>query len=92
MFQQINKIGDTLISSEEVSYLLNGINADNKKINMVKITINTDRIFMALEFETAVVHLSNCLIKVRSTCEIPSVDIKLEVRVKNQERCIVNLR
>ena len=46
---------------------------------------------MTVEFESAVIHLSNCLPKVISTCKISSVETDLGVRVKNQERYISTL-
>ena len=52
---------------------------------MRKITIKTDQIGMVVDFEAAVVHLSNFLPKVRSTHGISSVETGLEVYVNNQD-------
>ena len=48
--------------------------------------MNTDCIVMAVDFESAVVHLVNCLPEVRVTCRNSSVESDLEIKVKNQER------
>ena len=57
-----------------------------------KITIKTNRIGTVVEFEAAVVHISNFLPTLRSTREISSVETELEVKIKNQERKIASLR
>ena len=57
-----------------------------------KITIKTNRIGMVVEFEAAVVHISNFLPKIRATRGISSVETELEVTIKNQECQIASLR
>ena len=47
---------------------------------------------MAVYFESAGVHLSNCLPKGRDTSVILSVEIDLEVNVKNQKQKIAALQ
>lgn len=61
MFQKINNIGPPLRLSEGVSYILNGINSGNGEMKVGNMTIKTDHIGMALDFEASVVHLSNCI-------------------------------
>ena len=46
---------------------------------MRKITIKTDKIGMVVDFEAAVIHLSNFLPKVRSTHVISYVETGMEV-------------
>ena len=61
-------------------------------MNMGNITIKTYLIGMAVEFESSVIHLYNCLTKVISTHGILSAEKELEVKVNNQERQISTLR
>ena len=60
-------------------------------MNIGNMTIKTDRIAMAVDFEAAFVHLSDCLIEVGSTCGISSIETELDIKVKNQEQQIATL-
>ena len=53
---------------------------------MEKITIKTDHIRTEVDFESSVVHLSNCLAEVRSTCVISPIETELYVKFNNQKR------
>ena len=78
MLQHITKIGYTLRPTEEVSYLINYIKESNDEMGTGIITVNTDRIGMEIDFEEAVIHISNCLPELRSTSRISSIEKKLE--------------